>query len=291
MARSAEVSRARSAEVSRLANKVAVITGGGNGIGRATAVRLAEEGAAIVVADLQEDPAAETVAAVEAVGGRAVAVRCDVTSRIDNDAVAAAAIEHFGGLHVVVTAAGISHTGYVSGDFEAEVKWVLDRPPVTPARAFVELDRADVQTVFEVNLTGTMLTMQSCVGAMLDNDCARGSSIVTIASIASKHPDAGTIPYGISKASVWYLTKKVARDLAGEGIRVNAIGPGFIETHMTKIIDHMPDEQKHQFYAAVPMGRKGTPLEIANTALFLASDESSYFTGEILHPDGGYFTE
>jgi NAD(P)-dependent dehydrogenase (short-subunit alcohol dehydrogenase family) len=126
---------------------------------------------------------------------------------------------------------------------------------------------------------------------MLDAGTARGASIVTIASIAAKHPDAGTVPYGVSKAGVWYLTKKVARELASEGIRVNAIGPGFIDTHMTAIIDVMPDERKVQFYGQVPMGRKGVPREIANTALFLASDESSYFTGEILHPDGGYYTE
>jgi NAD(P)-dependent dehydrogenase (short-subunit alcohol dehydrogenase family) len=275
----------------RLAGKVAVVTGGGNGIGRATAVRFAEEGASIVVGDLLDAPAAESVAAVEAVGGRAVAVRVDVTSRVDNDALAAAAVEHFGGLHVVVTAAGISHAGYRSGDLEGEVKHYRGRAERTPARAFVELERDEWQQVLDVNLTGTLLTLQSCVAAMLDAGTARGASIVTIASIAAKHPDAGTVPYGVSKAGVWYLTKKVARELAAEGIRVNAIGPGFIDTHMTAIIDLMPDDRKVQFYGQVPMGRKGVPREIANTALFLASDESSYFTGEILHPDGGFFTE
>ena len=275
----------------RLEGKVAVITGGGNGLGRATAVRFAEEGASIVIADLLEGPGGESVAAVEAAGGRAVFVRVDVTSRIDNDAVAAAAVDHFGGLHVVVTAAGISHAGYVSGDLEAEVKHYRDRVERSPARAFVELPREEWQEVLDVNLTGTLLTLQSCVAAMLDAGTARGASIVTIASIAAKHPDAGTVPYGVSKAGVWYLTKKVARELASEGIRVNAIGPGFIDTHMTAIIDLMPDDRKVQFYGQVPMGRKGVPREIANTALFLASDESSYFTGEILHPDGGFFTE
>jgi NAD(P)-dependent dehydrogenase (short-subunit alcohol dehydrogenase family) len=275
----------------RLTGKVAVVTGGGNGIGRATAVRFAEEGAAIVVADLQDGPGGDTVAAVEAAGGRAVFVKCDVTSRLDNDAVAAAAFEHFGGLHVAVTAAGISHPDYVSGDYEAEVKRVLDRPVTSPARAFVELPREEVTTVFEVNLTGTMLTLQSCIAAMLEHGTLAGASLVTIASIAAKHPDAGTIPYGISKAAVWYFTKKLARDLAPEGVRINAIGPGFIDTHMTAILDAMPDDRKRQFFGAVPMGRKGTPREIANTALFLASDESSYFTGEILHPDGGFYTE
>ena len=87
------------------------------------------------------------------------------------------------------------------------------------------------------------------------------------------------------------LTKKLARVLGRSGIRVNAIGPGFIDTHMTKMIDLIPEERLTQFYANNPMGRKGVPDEIANTALFLASDEASYFTGEILHPDGGFFTE
>src|SRR5687768_9158345 len=131
----------------RLAGKVAVITGGGNGLGRATAVRFAEESASIVIADLLEVPGAESVAAVEAAGGRAVFVRVDVTSRIDNDAVAAAAVENFGGLHVVVTAAGISHAGYVSGDLEAEVKHYRGRVERSPARAFVELPREEWQEV------------------------------------------------------------------------------------------------------------------------------------------------
>ena len=90
---------------------------------------------------------------------------------------------------------------------------------------------------------------------------------------------------------MWYLTKKVARELAGEGIRVNAIGPGFIDTHMTAIIDVMPDDRKAQFYGQVPMGRKGVPLRDRQHRAVPRRDESSYFTGEILHPDGGFYTE
>ena len=275
----------------RLDGKVAVITGGGNGIGRATAVRFAEEGAKVVVGDLQEAAGQATVAAVEAAGGEAVFVPVDVTSRVDNDALARTAVERFGGLHVVLTAAGISHPQYVSGDLEAEVKRYRERPQLSAARTFVEFDRDELDAVMAVNLTGTLLSLQACVAQMLDHDCARGASLVTIASIAAKNPDAGTLAYGTSKAAVWYLTKIVAKQLAPEGIRVNAIGPGFIETHMTAMVDMMPDEQKAQFYGRVPMGRKGTPREIANAALFLASDEASYVTGEILHPDGGYYTE
>lgn len=275
----------------RLAGKVAVVTGGGNGLGRATAIRFAEEGAAVVVADLLDGPGHETVAQIEGAGGRATFVSVDVTSRADNDAMARAAIEQFDGLHVLVTAAGVASGGYVSGDLELAQKSMRERAELGPARGFVDLELADWQSVLDINLTGTLKSLQSCVGAMLDHGCARDASLITIASIGAKHPDAGSLPYGVSKAGVWWLTKKLARELVGEGIRVNAIGPGFIETNMTAIMQFMPDDAQQHLYAQIPMGRMGRPVEIANTALFLASDESSYFTGEILHPDGGFYTE
>jgi NAD(P)-dependent dehydrogenase (short-subunit alcohol dehydrogenase family) len=275
----------------RLAGKVAVVTGGGNGLGRATAVRFAEEGATVVVADLLDGPGHETVAQIEAIGGRAAFVSVDVTSRADNDAMARAAIEQFDGLHVVVTAAGVASGGYVSGDMELAEKSMHARFESDPARGFVNLDLDDWQSVLDINLTGTLKSLQSCVGAMLDHGCARDASVITIASIGAKHPDAGSLQYGVSKAGVWWLTKKLARELVGEGIRVNSIGPGFIETNMTAIMQFMPEDAQQQLYAQIPMRRMGTPREVANTALFLACDESSYFTGEILHPDGGFYTE
>jgi NAD(P)-dependent dehydrogenase (short-subunit alcohol dehydrogenase family) len=276
----------------RLAGKVAVVTGGGNGLGRATAVRFAEEGAAVVVADLLDGPGHETVAQIESAGGRASFVSVDVTSRADNDAMAHAAIEQFDGMHVVVTAAGVASGGYVSGDLELAEKSMRERAELSPARGFVELNLDDWQSVLDINLTGTLKSLQSCVGAMLDHGCASDASLITIASIAAKHPEAsGSLQYGVSKAGVWSLTKRLARDLVGEGIRVNSIGPGFIETNMTAIMQFMPEDARQRLHAQIPMGRMGTPLEIANTALFLASDESSYFTGEILHPDGGFYTE
>lgn len=275
----------------RLAGKVAVVTGGGNGLGRATALRFAEEGAAVVVADLLDGPGHETVRAIEDAGGRATFVSVDVTSRVDNDLMARTAIEAYDGLHVVVTAAGVASGGYVSGDLELAKKALRERDETEPARGFVHLDVDDWQTVLDVNLTGTLKSLQACVGAMLDHGCANGASLITIASIGAKHPDAGAFAYGCSKAGVWYLTKKLARELAGEGIRVNSIGPGFIETNMTAMMQFMPENVTRALLAQIPMGRMGTPREIANTALFLASDESSYFTGEILHPDGGFYTD
>ena len=276
----------------RMEGKVAVVTGGGNGIGRACCLRFAEEGAAVVAADLQAEQAAETARLITDAGGRATSIAVDVTSIADNDAMADLAVSEFGGLDAVLTAAGITHANYVSGDLEAEVKRMTRQLDYIerPGWDFVEYDVDEWDTVMAVNVKGTLLSMQSCVARMLD--AGTGGTIVTIASIAAKHPDAGPLAYTSSKAAVWMLTKKAARMLGPVGIRVNAIGPGFIDTHMTKVIDMIPDEQRRvDFYGQIPLGRKGVPLEIANTALFLSNDESSYFSGEILHPDGGFFTE
>ena len=275
----------------RLNGKVAVITGGGNGLGRAMAQRFALEGASVVVADLLEGPGHETVSLIEDAGGRAVFIKLDASNRVDNEAMAALAVTTYGGIDVLVTAAGISHGTYVSGDTENEVKRVMEGIELaeTPGRAFVELATEDWQRVIDVNLTGTLLAMQACAAKMIESK--RPGSIITIASIAAKHPDAGPVAYTVSKAGVWMLTKKAARELAGANIRVNAIGPGFIETNMTSIIQMLPEDRKAQLSGNIPMGRVGQPAEVANVALFLASDEASYVTGTIIHPDGGYFTD
>jgi NAD(P)-dependent dehydrogenase (short-subunit alcohol dehydrogenase family) len=276
----------------RLANKVAVITGGGNGIGRATAVRFSEEGAAVVVADIQEEKAEETVSMIVNAGGRALSIGVDVTSARDNESMAQLAVDTFGSLDCLVTAAGISHANYVSGDIEPDIKNIVSSRAdylERPGWDFVEGSPDEFEKVLAVNLTGTLLGMQACVRRMLE--AGTKGAVVTLASIAAKHPDAGPIPYTTSKAAVWMLTKKAARMLGPVGIRVNSIGPGFINTHMTAVIDLMKDEEAAAFTQMIPMGRRGEPIEIANAALFLCSEEASYFTGEILHPDGGFFTE
>ena len=274
----------------RLDGKVAVVTGGGNGIGRASALRFAEEGAAIVVADVLEGPGAETVDFVTAAGGRATFVRVEASSRDDNHAMAALALSTYGGLDVLLTAAGISHGEYRSGDLENELKRVTEGLELAdkPGRAFVDLELDNWQRVLDVNLTGTLIAMQACAGHMLD--AGTKGSIITIASIAAKNPDAGPIAYTVSKAGVWMLTKKAARELGPAGIRVNAIGPGFIATNMTQVLSMLPDDRRTQLLGNIPLGRVGEPREVANMALFLASDEASYVTGTIMHPDGGFFT-
>ena len=235
-------------EEGRLANKVTVITGGGNGIGRATALLFAKEGASIVVADIQEDKAEETSQMIIDSGGQSIPIRVDVTSGADNERMANLAVDSFGGLDCLVTAAGISHANYVSGDIEPDIKNVVTNRAdylERPGWEFVEGDPDHFDKVLAVNLKGTLLGMQACV----------------------------------------------ARMLGPVGIRVNSIGPGFINTHMTAIIDFMDEVETAAFNAMIPLGRRGEPAEIASAALFLCSDESSYFTGEILHPDGGFFTE
>jgi NAD(P)-dependent dehydrogenase (short-subunit alcohol dehydrogenase family) len=276
----------------RFVGQVAVVTGAGNGIGRASSIRFAEEGASVVCADVQQAAAEATVAAIVEAGGKAVAISGDAASRIDNEAMAQLAIDSFGRLDVLLTAAGISHADYRSGDTENEVKYVAQaiQNAETPWRTFVELELESWQRVIDVNLTGTFLAMQACVSRMIE--LGNGGRVVTIASIAAKDPDAGPLAYTVSKSGVWMLTKKAARQLAGAGIRVNSIGPGFVETNMTALIKLMPEERQQATYLAkIPMGRVGKPVEIANVALFLASEDSSYMTGEILHPDGGWYTE
>lgn len=274
----------------RLDGKVALVTGGGNGIGRACAVMFAAEGAKVVVADLLEDAAAETVSLVADAGGEAVSTRLEAADRESNEAAAQLAVDRFGVIDVVVTAAGISHADYRSGDRDADaqmlqqaVEGVLD-----PAARFNDMPLESWQKVLDVNLTGTFLAVQAVTRRMVAAGTA--GSVITVASVAAKHPEAGPVSYAVSKAGVWMLTKHAARSLGPKGIRVNAIGPGFIDTNMTKLIGDLP-MVRDQFLASLPLGRFGTPEEVASTALFLATDESSYFTGEILHPDGGFFTD
>lgn len=267
-----------------------MVTGGANGIGRACAIRFAEEGADVVVADLQGDAAASTAEDVERLGRRSISLHLDAADAEANEDMAATAVKELGRLDVVVTAAGISHGNYVSGDVQRDVDRIVDQVALAeePGRAFVDIEPEDWRRTIDVNLTGTFLAVRACARRMLDSG-TRGS-IVTIASIAAKDPAAGPAAYTASKAGVWMLTKKAALELGPAGIRVNAIGPGYIETNMTRMIQMMPEETRQLLMGRIPLGRMGQPADIANMALFLASEESSYVTGEIFHPDGGWFT-
>ena len=265
----------------RLQDKVAVVTGGANGIGRACCVRFAEEGADVVVADLDAAAGDVTVQLVREAGRDARFVRTDTTSEADCLAMVQVAVDAFGGVDVCLAAAGIGFGGYVSGQ-----QWRREGSPDDWHITRQTLD--SWQTVLDVNLTGVMLTDRAVAQRMIDQ--GRGGSIINIASIYAKRAREGSSAYAVSKAGVWMLTKIAALELVQERIRVNAIGPGYVETNMTRGVQEN-EELNRTLLADVPMGRLGQPREIADAALFLACDESSYFTGEILHPDGGYFTE
>ncbi len=271
----------------RLDGKVALVTGGANGIGLACAQRFAQEGARVVIADVLDDPGESAVVDLRGEGHEAIFVHLDAASPADNEAAVVVAARDFGSLDILVTAAGISFAGYTSGDDSRERELTAAGASASPATAFLHTPVEQWQPVLDVNLTGTMLAVQAAGKQMVSQP--GGGSIVTIASIAALAGEAGSLAYSVSKAGVWMVTKMAATALATEGVRVNAIGPGYIDTNMTKIIATMPDFSQ-KLLDQVPMRRFGKPSEIASVALFLASDEASYVTGELFIADGGYYT-
>ena len=263
---------------SRLDGRRALITGGANGLGAAIAVLFAAEGAKVVIADLVDaaEAAARVVDRISEAGGQAMYQPMDVRdASIVRDGVDAAAA-WMGGVDSVVASAGIGGPPGQAGSF----------------RTMLDLDVEHFDVVYDVNVRGVFLTCQRAAQLMVD--AGHGGSMVTLASIAAKRPTAGA--YSVSKAAVWMLTRCLAQELGPAGIRVNAIGPGYVETELfanmvRSAVGEDPDaerEWREKRLQQVALGRYGTPLDVAQCALFLCSDESSYFTGAILHPDGGY---
>lgn len=264
--------------VMALENKIAVVTGGASGIGRATAVRFAREGAHVVIGDVQE--AGETLRLVEEIGQKAVYKRTDTTSEADCDALVAAAVAEFGRVDVGVAAAGIATAAGLSN--------VETRTQNGDATHVVNLATEAFRRVLDVNVLGVMMTDRALARQMLEQ--GDGGSIINIASSAAKIPLAGAAPYCTSKAGVWMLTKVLGLELATTGIRVNAVGPGYTATPMIAGIED--NEAAYSSAMSItPMNRLGTADEQANAVLWLASTESSFVTGQMLHPAGGQFTD
>jgi NAD(P)-dependent dehydrogenase (short-subunit alcohol dehydrogenase family) len=256
----------------RLERKVALITGGASGIGRACAVRFAEEGADVCVADLDLAGATETARQVDAAGRKSLAVHVDTANEAANETMVKRCVDALGAVDVLVAAAGVGGPR-VPGASSYQTYTVLSIP------------LEQFRRVIDINLYGVLFSNRAVARWMTEH--RRGGSIINLASIMSRMPSSSAA-YSVSKAGVWMLTKCLAQELAASGIRVNAIGPGFIETPMTAAMRQ--DEARSRWAMGVtPMGRYGTPDEIAATALFLASDDVSYFTGELLHPSGGVF--
>ena len=264
----------------RVAGKVIVITGGASGIGLACAKRLAAEGASLVLADLFVDQGEAAVEAIQGISSAKIQfVKTDVTSEEEQIALGQATIEGFGCVDGVVAAAGISNANYFEErDYES-------REP--DAGHVINKATSDWQKVLDVNLTGVMLTNKVMAKLMVESGIP--GSIVNIASVAAKRPLVGAADYCVSKAGVAMLTQVLAAEMSQLNVRVNAIGPGFIETPMTQNI-RADNEGNMMAMSMTPMGRYGLPVEIANTALFLLSDESSYFSGQTLFPAGGMYT-
>jgi NAD(P)-dependent dehydrogenase (short-subunit alcohol dehydrogenase family) len=243
-----------------LADKVAIVTGAGSGIGAASAIRFAEEGAAVLVADIREHKADQTVSEIEARGGVAQSCQVDVA---DADSVAAMVddcVQHFARVDVLFNNAGTLRIGTV-----------------------VSLPVEDWDLVMGVNVRSVFLGAKFAIPHMR----AQGSgSIINTASVSGLHGDGNGVVYAASKAAVINLTRAMSTDHAAEGIRVNAICPGTIETPPVARMAQEPEFMERNI-AAHAIGRLGHPEEIASVAVWLASDEASFVTGEAIVADGG----
>ena len=244
--------------MTRLDNKVAIITGAARGIGLACARRFVTEGARVLIADIDER---EGMRAAQALGTAARFFRCDVGDAKNVAAMTAEAGTAFGGIDILVNNAGIVH-----------------------GADFLELDETDFDRVLRVNLKGAFLAGQGVAKHLVA--ARKQGAIVNIASINSVVAIPNQTPYSVSKGGLLQLTRVMAMALAPHGIRVNAIGPGSIMTDLLKAVGS-DREAKRRILSRTPLGRIGEPDEVASVAAFLASDDASYITGEIIYVDGG----
>ncbi len=254
----------------RLKDKVALVTGAGSGIGATTATLFAREGAAVALADLRPEPVRERAAGISAGGAAALALAGDVACSADAERLVAATVERFGGLDILVNCAGVTPR-YAPEDWDFEQTW---------------------DWVLSVNLKGTYLMSRYATAAMRRRG---GGAVVNLSSIYGLvgRPaffGTGHDPYPPSKGAIVTLTRDMANSFGADGIRVNALCPGFIYTHMTRTLTEDP-EWLRQMLAMEPLGRLGQPEEVAKAALFLASDDASFITGVALPVDGGYTSQ
>ena len=248
-----------------LENKVAIVTGAGNGMGRATALLFAEEGANVVLGDIDEIGGKSAVEEIISSGGKAVFVRCDVSKEADVKNMVAVAKKEFGGLHTIFNNAGIEQPKTPSTDVTEEL---FDR-------------------VIDVNLKGTFFCCKHAIPLLLESG---GGTIVNNSSVSAFANVGGNISYGASKGAIMSLTRILAIEYSRQNIRVNAICPGVIDTPMIqRNLDLAQNQEatRQMWMENTPIGRMGTPLEIARTVLYLASDMSSFTTGIGLLIDGG----
>ncbi len=241
-----------------LSGRVAFVTGASQGIGRACALRLATDGAAVAVAARNQDKLTELVTEITNAGGKAAAFALDVTSEDQIKSAIKAAAAQFGKVDILVNNAGI-----------------------TRDQLIMRMKREDWDAVLQTNLTSAYLCSQQVTTFMLKQ---RWGRIINIASVFGQMGQAGQANYAASKAGLIGLTMAIARELGSRNITCNAVAPGFIETAMTEALG---EEFKQSAAKQIPLGRVGSPADVAGAVAFLASDEASYITGHVLNVNGG----
>ena len=242
----------------KLEGRVALVTGASQGIGHACALALAREGASVALAARNQQKLDELAAQIAAAGGKAAAFVVDVADEDQVKSAVKSAIGHFGKIDILVNNAGITRDQLV-----------------------MRMKRADWDAVINTNLTSAYLCIQQVIPSMLKQ---RWGRIINITSVFGQMGQAGQANYSASKAGLIGLTMAIAREVASRNITSNAIAPGFIETSMTAALS---EEFKQSAVKQIPLGRVGTPADIANAVVFLASEEASYITGHVLNVNGG----
>jgi 3-oxoacyl-[acyl-carrier protein] reductase len=241
-----------------LAGRVALVTGASQGIGRACALKLAAAGATTVVASRNQEKLNELVSEITSAGGRAAAFALDVSDEEQIKAAIKAAVAQFGKIDILVNNAGITRDQLV-----------------------MRMKRADWDAVLQTNLTSAYLCIQQTIGSMLKQ---RWGRIINISSVFGQTGQAGQANYTASKTGLIGLTMAIAREVGSRNITCNAVAPGFIETAMTA---GLGDDFKQNAVKQIPLGRVGSPEDVASAVAFLASDEASYITGHVLNVNGG----
>ncbi|MDE3136475.1 MAG: 3-oxoacyl-[acyl-carrier-protein] reductase [Acidobacteriota bacterium] len=244
----------------QLTDRVALVTGASQGIGEAIARALAEAGAKVVLAARNQEKLAAVLAGIEAAGGQALALGMDVADAAQVKAAFQKATERFGRLDILVNNAGITRDGL-------------------SMRMKIE----DWDAVLSTNLTGAYLCAQQAIPSMLRQ---RWGRIINISSVVAQMGNPGQVNYVAAKAGLIGLTKSLALELASRHITVNAVAPGFIETEMTQAL---PEKAVEQLSSRIPLGRLGTPADVAGAVVFLSSEEAGYITGHVLAVNGGMY--
>lgn len=241
-------------------DKVAVITGGAQGIGKSIALLLAKNGANIAIADINSAQAEVTAKEIEALGKKAIAIEADISQLAEAEKMIKASVEAFGTVDILVNNAGI-----------------------TRDNLFLKMKEAEWDAVMAINLKSVFNCSKAVIRTMTKQ---RSGKIINIASVVGQMGNVGQANYAASKAGIIALTKTLAQEFGARSINVNAVAPGFIETEMTQ---SLPEKVREGFLNRIPFGRMGTPEEIADAVLFLASDASRYITGQVINVNGGIY--